>query len=105
MTSSLVGVVAVVAVSMLAGVEAAAQSAARSSPPQERPAPASAAPQTAAPGAPAQPQADFLTSFDRDTLTAEYRIAPGDVLQVFVWREAELTREVRVRPDGYVTCR
>ena len=91
------------AVSMLAG-EAAAQSTARpSSPAQERPAPASAAPPTAAPAAPAQPQADFLSPYDRDTLTPEYRIAPGDVLQVFVWREAELTREVRVRPDGYVT--
>ena len=72
------------AVSIIAG-EAAAQSTARPS----------------SPAAPAQ--GDFLSPYDRDTLTPEYRIAPGDVLQVFVWREAELTREVRVRPDGYVT--
>jgi polysaccharide export outer membrane protein len=99
MASSLVAVV-VLAVSMLAG-EAAAQSTTRpSSPAQSRPTPA---PATAAPAAPAQPQADFLSPYDRDTLTPEYRIAPGDVLQVFVWRETELTREVRVRPDGYVS--
>jgi polysaccharide export outer membrane protein len=41
--------------------------------------------------------------FDRESLTAEYRVAPGDILQVFVWKEAELSREVRVRPDGYLT--
>jgi polysaccharide biosynthesis/export protein len=56
----------------------------------------------AAPGAPAPPE-EPLSSFDRDALTAEYRIAPGDVLQVFVWREPDLSRELRVRPDGYVS--
>jgi polysaccharide export outer membrane protein len=64
---------------------------------QPRPAPATpgqAAPQTAGQG---------LTPYDRDALTPDYRIAPGDVLQIFVWKEPELSREVRVRPDGYVT--
>ena len=41
--------------------------------------------------------------FDRESLTPDYRVAPGDVLQVFVWKEPELSREVRVRPDGYMT--
>jgi polysaccharide export outer membrane protein len=36
-------------------------------------------------------------------VTPDYRVAPGDVLQVFVWKEPELSREVRVRPDGYLT--
>lgn len=32
-----------------------------------------------------------------------YRIGPGDNLQIFVWRNAELTTSVTVRPDGRIT--
>jgi len=33
----------------------------------------------------------------------DYLIGPGDVLQVFVWKETELTKDVTVRYDGKVT--
>ena len=34
---------------------------------------------------------------------AYYRIGPGDMLQLFVWRNEELNREVPVRPDGRIS--
>lgn len=32
-----------------------------------------------------------------------YRINPGDVLEVYIWNEKDLTREVMVRPDGMIS--
>ena len=34
---------------------------------------------------------------------AEYRIGPGDRLQVFVWRNADVSATVPVRPDGKIS--
>ena len=38
-----------------------------------------------------------------DQVDAEYKIGPEDVLHIDVWKEAELTRSVPVRPDGKIT--
>jgi polysaccharide export outer membrane protein len=55
------------------------------------PAAATSAP-TAAPTAPA-PQ----------TVGSNYIVGPGDTLQIFVWRNPELSTSVPVRPDGKIT--
>jgi polysaccharide export outer membrane protein len=35
-----------------------------------------------------------------ENTTASYQVQPGDMLQVSVWKEADLTQQVLVRPDG-----
>jgi polysaccharide export outer membrane protein len=36
-------------------------------------------------------------------VSPDYVIGPGDTLQIFVWRNAELTTTVPVRPDGKIS--
>jgi polysaccharide biosynthesis/export protein len=57
-------------------------------------APPAAAPNAAAPQQPAPPSAES---------NSQYIIGPGDIIQVFVWRNPELTVTVPVRPDGKIS--
>lgn len=48
-------------------------------------------------------QVSYDYSKEPDPRRAEYTVGPADVLRVNVWREPELSVEVRVRPDGTFT--
>ncbi|MEE4350226.1 MAG: XrtA/PEP-CTERM system exopolysaccharide export protein [Pacificimonas sp.] len=53
-------------------------------------------------GLPELPPANTIAN-DESALEDEYRIGPLDALQIFVWRNPELTTGVVVRPDGRIT--
>lgn len=38
------------------------------------------------------------------TSESDYRIGPGDQLRIFVWNQPEVSGEVPVRPDGYISA-
>jgi polysaccharide export outer membrane protein len=52
-------------------------------------------------GRPELPPASALAG--RETPSEEYIIGPMDQLNIFVWRNAELSTKVQVRPDGRIT--
>jgi polysaccharide export outer membrane protein len=52
-------------------------------------------------GRPELPAASFVAS--REAPSDEYIIGPLDQLNVFVWRNPELSAKVQVRPDGRIT--
>jgi polysaccharide export outer membrane protein len=52
---------------------------------------------------PARADADTPPAAIPPSTPANYVIGPGDVLQVFVWRNPELSVTVPVRPDGRVS--
>src|SRR5262245_8501430 len=65
--------------------------------------PASSEPSQAQPPVPqASPQHAPSPSPGDDSDLA-YKIGPGDILKVFVWKEPELSGELQVRFDGKVT--
>lgn len=43
------------------------------------------------------------TSALPDEYLATYPVGPGDVLEITVWKENELTRQVMVPPDGFIS--
>ncbi len=64
-------------------------------------------PPAAAPGTPAPAAAPATTTTTTaplsQTVGPNYIVGPGDSLQIFVWRNPELTTTVPVRPDGKIT--
>jgi polysaccharide export outer membrane protein len=75
-----------------------------SSPPVAAPPPAAssvAAPPVAAAGTAVPPAAATVPA--KPVVAPDYIIGPGDTLQVFVWRNPELTVQVPVRPDGKIS--
>lgn len=63
-----------------------------------------AAPAAAAPPAPTMGPSPVASGAGEKAETpADYAIGPGDILQIFVWKEPDVSREVRVRSDGKVT--
>jgi polysaccharide export outer membrane protein len=61
--------------------------------------------QAAAPATPAEPATPTLGPDGQPLpgMTSDYIIGPGDSIQVFVWRNPELSVSVPVRPDGKVS--
>ncbi|MBI2572035.1 MAG: polysaccharide biosynthesis/export family protein [Candidatus Schekmanbacteria bacterium] len=47
--------------------------------------------------------ADDAAPADELLATDTYRLGPEDVVEVFVWREPDISRTVIVRPDGYLS--
>jgi len=66
--------------------------------PAEQPVPGSSTAPVAAPSATAPAAVPAAPAVGPD-----YIVGPGDTLQIFVWRNPELTTTVPVRPDGKIT--
>jgi polysaccharide biosynthesis/export protein len=54
-------------------------------------------------GLPAQPAAPTPAQASAKSVDSNYIIGPGDSLEVFVWRNPELSVTVPVRPDGKIS--
>jgi polysaccharide biosynthesis/export protein len=69
-------------------------------PSQTRPQPGDSP--TTTPGS-VNPADSSMPQMEASAVAPDYRIGPGDTLQIFVWRNPELTQSVPVRPDGKIS--
>jgi len=67
------------------------------SPPPAAPSTPSTPPAAPAPTAPATPAARAAA------ISSDYRLVPGDKLRIEVYKDAQLSQNVQVRPDGKIT--
>jgi polysaccharide export outer membrane protein len=63
----------------------------------------SAAPSSAPAPVPGPPASPTMPAAPATGVSPNYLIGPGDTLQIFVWRNPELTSSVPVRPDGKIS--
>jgi polysaccharide export outer membrane protein len=61
------------------------------------------APPAAPPPGAARPDVAEARTVAATGVDPEYRIGPEDVLDIHVWKNADLTRTVPVRPDGHIS--
>jgi len=52
---------------------------------------------------PPLPAASSVSTTDTQVDQSNYRIGPGDTLEIFVWRNPEISATVPVRPDGMIS--
>ena len=86
---------------LLSTAAAAQAPAARQSSPSPAPAPVPLPAGTG--GSPAKPTTGSTTPKAAPGLVADYRLVPGDKLRVEVYKDAQLSQNVQVRPDGKIT--
>jgi polysaccharide export outer membrane protein len=89
------------ALALLIPVAAAAQTAPAPRPAQ--PTPAQSTPVRPPQSPPAQPRQGTGTASTGMPIPTDYIIGPDDVLNIVFWRDADMTQEVTVRPDGNIT--
>jgi len=53
---------------------------------------------------PPLPPSQAISPFTTEHEQYQYIVGPGDSLNIFVWRNPEVSTSVSVRPDGYITA-